>query len=163
MSHIEHGSSNITVGQRVTQAHRVIWRSHPSPGSTGAVWEPRNWEIGTNRADLSLQQAQGRDFGRRLSFPEQLKNRRLFSPEIFGAGFIALPEAGEQAAHLLSANLFRQHEVVNTPRRARRCAPGAPARSVRKNKMPWREGAGQSRSRPSIYLVDNKYGGKNWA
>jgi hypothetical protein len=48
-----------------------------------------------------------RDFACRLN-----KNRRLFSPEIFSAGFKALPGyRKDQAAHLLSANLFAEQGV----------------------------------------------------
>src|SRR6476620_1392357 len=46
----------------------------------------------------------------------RVKNRRLFSPEIFSAGFKALPGyRKDQAAHLLSANLFAEQRAGACP------------------------------------------------
>jgi hypothetical protein len=46
-------------------------------------------------------------FGKAAANPRKIKNRRLFSPEIFSAGFGVFPlPRVDQAAHLLSANLF---------------------------------------------------------
>jgi hypothetical protein len=77
-----------------------------------------------------------------------MKNRRLFSPEIFSAGFKVLLCRRTGRSSTFGQLVVKSRGNAMDPSR---------------DKMPWRGGAGQSQSRGGIYLVDNKDGGKNRA
>jgi len=75
--------------------------------------EPLLSHIGCTLGNITVVQRQVRALvvhvtcGKAAANPRKIKNRRLFSPEIFSAGFGVFPlPRVDQAAHLLSANLF---------------------------------------------------------
>jgi hypothetical protein len=167
MSHIECNSRNITVVQRVTHDYREIGPSHPGHSTPARAKAARSGAPAIRRSS---------DRGSRVL--NASRKTGAYSPPRFSAPVLefSLRRTGRSST---SANLFAQkvhggeaREIGAYPKgpnatllRGKIHVFGEPlnANCTYETKMPWRHERGQSQTRPSTQLVDNKYGGMDRA